>query len=391
MRVGVITNRNLRSPWASTHFYMHRALCRQGIDAVHVAGEAIANFHSRRNSRRQFGKTSSGVVPSDPFTPEITDAVKQDIQRSGYDTLFAFHASTVIPSLKIECPLVYSTDATAALLNDYYPQRQSLSAQESSRLQNCEETTIAKSDAILVPTQWAANSVMHDYGAEPRRVHTIEWGGNLDGLPHPPDRRASVRQSRDDDRTVRFLLVGLDWQRKGGDIAVEIIKSLRDAGIEAALTVVGASIPKKDRSPYVRSVGKLNRANPEESAQLDQLFRSADFYLHPARAECYGHVLCEALSFGMPVIATQTGGIPQCVIDGKTGVLLPPGAAAQEFSQRVQSLLGNRDALAQMHADAVQDFRQRLNWGRWAHRVEEVLQTLHSPPAVPVPSDSRSE
>jgi glycosyltransferase involved in cell wall biosynthesis len=370
MRVGIVTNRNLRSPWASTHFYIHRALRRSGIDAVHLARKEIAEFHARQGARK--GR-QGGMQPA-PFTPELTEAVKRDIDRGTYDILLGLHASTVVPDLEIRCPLVYVTDATSALLNSYYPRRQGLSEQEVDWLQKCEEITIGRSDAILVPTQWAADSVIQDYGADPNRVYTFEWGGNLDRLPTPIDKSQVMG-----DGEVQFLFVGLDWERKGGEIAVEMVNVLRAAGIAASLTVVGAKIPKKSRNRFVQSVGMLNRANPEESAQLDELFQAADFYVHPARAECYGHVLCEALGFGVPVLAAQTGGISQCVLDGETGVLLSPDATAADYAARVQELIADKETLAEMRKNAVQDFRRRLTWDRWADHTQQVMQELLSP------------
>ncbi|MGI9455846.1 MAG: glycosyltransferase family 4 protein, partial [Aeoliella sp.] len=370
MRVGIVTNRNLRSPWASTPLYTHCALRRLGIDAVHVARKEIAEFHARHGARKS---KQAGMQPA-PFTPELTEAVKRDIDRGTYDILLGLHASTVIPHLEIDCPLVYVTDATAALLNSYYPRRRGLSEQEVEWLQKCEETTITKSDAILVPTQWAADSVVQDYGAEPNRVYTFEWGGNLDSLPTPIDKSQVMG-----DGDVQFLFVGLDWERKGGELAVEMVNLLRAAGIKASLTVVGAKIPKKSRSPFVQSVGMLNRANPEESAHLDELFQAADFYVHPARAECYGHVLCEALGYGVPVLAAQTGGISQCVLDGETGLLLPPDSTAQDYATRAQELIADKETLAEMRKNAVQDFRRRLTWDRWADNTQQVMRELLSP------------
>ena len=296
MRIGVITNRNLRSPWASTHFYIYRALRRLGIDAVHVAGKEIAAHHSRSPLRRS-GRRNGGKQPS-PFTPELVEAVKQDINRNHYDAVVALHASTIIPELDIRCPLIYLTDATADLLNTYYPKRQELSDEDIQWLNEREHATILRSDAVLLPSQWAADSALHDYGATPEKVHVVEWGGNLDGLPDLTE-KARYREGS----AVNFLFVGLDWERKGGDIAIEMIELLQAAGINANLTVVGAQIPRKNKSPFVRSVGMLSRANPDESEQLDLLFQKADFLIHPARAECYGHVLCEAIGFGVPVIA----------------------------------------------------------------------------------------
>ncbi len=371
MRVGIITNRNLGSPWASTHFYIHRALRHVGIDAVHVAGQQTIAQLAKKKGRRQSGK------PTTPFLPELAEAIRRDVEQSDYDLLLALHASTVIPTLKIKCPLVYVTDATAVLLNDYYPDREELSEQDQQWLQKCEETTLAKSDAILVPSQWTADSVLQDYQADPDRVHVLEWGGNLNEIPKLAEEE-DASKSKLKAKAIRFLFVGLDWHRKGGDLAVETVLLLRAAGIEATLTVVGASIPKEHRSPFVRSVGMLNRANPAQSKQLDQLFLSSDFYLHPARAECYGHVLCEAAGFGLPVIATDTGGISQCVIGGETGLLLPPGSPASAFAQRLRELLANESLLAEMKTNAALDFRRRLNWDHWATRTQQVMHGLLS-------------
>ncbi len=376
MRVGVITNRNLRSPWASAHFYIHRALLSLGIDAVQVAGKEISEYYARQGSRKIGVRKKSPLagVQADPFPAELAQAVRRDVDRCGYDILLALHASTVVPTLRISCPLIYTTDATAALLNNYYPKRQKLPEQEIQWLQECEETTISRADAILVPTQWAADSVLLDYGAHSSRVHVIEWGGNFGRMPDLTEGTGFK-----DDAVVRFLFVGLDWERKGGDVAVKTIESLRESGIDAHLTVVGAPIPKRHRSSFVRSVGKLNRANEEQSELLDQLFRSADFYIHPASAECYGHVLCEALGFGVPVLATRTGGISQCVLDGETGLLFPPEASAADYAQQVRELLANETLLTEMRTNAVLDFRRRLSWDCWAPRVHQIMHELLSP------------
>ena len=93
MRVGVITNRNLCSPWASTHFYMYRALRRLGIDAVHIAGKEIADYHAQNNRKK--GRQSTGLQPA-PFTDEMMKGIKHDLERNPYSIVFAMHASTAL-------------------------------------------------------------------------------------------------------------------------------------------------------------------------------------------------------------------------------------------------------------------------------------------------------
>ena len=371
MRIGVVTNRNLCSPWASAHFYIYRALRRLGLDVLHVAGKEIAAYHDSFVTRKN-RRSKRGPQPT-PFTEELTAAIQEDVNKNSYDILLALHASTVVPLLETACPVVYATDATAQLLNRYYPQRLQLGKEKLAQLEEFEQQTMAKASSILVPSEWAAESVRDDYGVSRDRIHAIEWGGNLDTIPNLADEpRART------DEHLRFLFVGLDWERKGGDTAVEVVRRLQAEGVNATLTVVGAAIPRKHRSPHVRSVGMLNRSYPEESAELDQLFQEADFYIHPAKAECYGHVLCEALGFGVPVIATNTGGISQCVLDGETGILLPPGASADQYVTSIIDLVSKRVLLQEMQTNAILDYRKRLNWDCWASRSHKVMLELLS-------------
>ena len=150
-------------------------------------------------------------------------------------------------------------------------------------------------------------------------------------------------------------------------------------GLNVQLTAVGGDVPKEFRRPFVTSVGRLNRAVPEQAQELDRLLSEADFCIHPARAECFGHSLCEALAFGVPVLATDTGGISQCVSHGETGLLLPPTARPHEFAQEALGLVGDPDGWLSMRARAISDFRGRLNWDRWAIRLLAITTNVLSP------------
>jgi glycosyltransferase involved in cell wall biosynthesis len=381
-RIGVVTNRNLASPWASTHFYIHRALLRTGSQVQQVAGKMVAAHHSGRG-RGIFGRRATAHPGKrlDPFAPTLVRAVMEDIQAASYDALIALHASTIVPSIQFAGPLIYVTDATARLLHDYYPIRTDLSSDDQRYLQECEQRTIARASAVVVPTQWAADSVLAHYGADPAKVHVIEWGANLERSPDAGGERASSAASRPE-APYQFLFVGFDWDRKGGDRAVDIVHEIRAAGHDAELTVVGCRVPRAKRRPYIKEVGRLSRAIAAESQQLDELFRQADLLLHPARAECYGHVLCEAQAFGVPVVATRTGGIAQCVVAGETGLLFSEDSPIDRYVTQIIGVLQNPSQLHRMSQRAIQEYESRLNWDRWAQLTVDLLE-VPSAPASP--------
>ena len=72
-----------------------------------------------------------------------------------------------------------------------------------------------------------------------------------------------------------------------------------------------------------------------------------DLYLHPALMEGFGIAVVEAMAMGKAVVATTTGGLPEVVAQGETGLLVPPGDA-ESLAEAVISLLENKSKREQM-------------------------------------------
>jgi glycogen(starch) synthase len=65
-----------------------------------------------------------------------------------------------------------------------------------------------------------------------------------------------------------------------------------------------------------------------DRSRTASLFRGADAFVLPSRHEPFGIVNLEAMAAGVPVVATDVGGVPEFVVDGESGLLVPPGDAA---------------------------------------------------------------
>jgi N-acetyl-alpha-D-glucosaminyl L-malate synthase BshA len=79
-----------------------------------------------------------------------------------------------------------------------------------------------------------------------------------------------------------------------------------------------------------------------EQDYLEELLRCADLFLLPSEQESFGLVALEAHAGGVPVIATRTGGLPEVVVEGETGFLVPVGEI-EEMTQKALQLLKNKD------------------------------------------------
>jgi glycosyltransferase involved in cell wall biosynthesis len=187
--------------------------------------------------------------------------------------------------------------------------------------------------------------------------YTAEWvrstapGARLEVVHNPVDleRFDPERIDRDQVRSRlgaaggRRLLLGVVAQLspwKGQDTAIEALASLRDEGVDAHLLLIGsakfvAQATRFDNRGYVAGLHKLvadlrlqDRVSwLGEREDVPELMRALDVLLLPSWEEPFGRSLIEAMALGIPVIATDVGGPPEIVTDGREGYLLPPRQA----------------------------------------------------------------
>lgn len=105
-------------------------------------------------------------------------------------------------------------------------------------------------------------------------------------------------------------------------------------------------------------------------------YQAADIYVHPARAETFPTTVLEALACSTPVVASRVGGIPEQVVEGKTGFLVPVGDA-QAMAGRILDLLADDELRLRMGRQATEDASRRFGLdkmiGEYLHFYEEIL------------------
>ncbi len=113
--------------------------------------------------------------------------------------------------------------------------------------------------------------------------------------------------------------------------------------------------------------------NAPRAKILDMLSEASVFVLH-SREESQGIALCEALAVGIPVVATNIGGIPYVVTNETDGFLVPYGDV-QAFASAITKILGDRQLRATMSAKAHQN-SQRFNWNTISENVMAIYRLI---------------
>ena len=95
----------------------------------------------------------------------------------------------------------------------------------------------------------------------------------------------------------------------------------------------------------VRFLGKVDN--------VADVMRGADLFVLPSEAESFGLAALEAMACGVPVVASNAGGLPELIVEGETGFLTPPGEV-DAMTERALSILKDRDRAARMRRAAIE-------------------------------------
>ena len=206
------------------------------------------------------------------------------------------------------------------------------------------------------------------------------------GIALAPD--APARPGRAAGGPVRLLMVAGVDHNKGHDVAVRALAELVAGGADATLELVG---PEADPAfaATVRSLAgelgvaeRLEWTGPRSDVAARML--AADALLVASRSEVTPLVLMEALALRTPVVATRVGGIPDVVLDGRTGLLVAPDDPPA-MAGAVRRLLDEPGLAAELaragreHVEA--NFDERQAHERLHAEVGRLLRTAAPAPA----------
>jgi glycosyltransferase involved in cell wall biosynthesis len=276
-----------------------------------------------------------------------------------------------IPYLECEQPIAFWSDATWAVMVDFYPVYSNLSAQSLRHGHALEKAALEKSALAIYSSDWAARSAIDDYGLEPERVAVVPFGANMDG--QLSDREADEIIAGRSDHVCRLLFIGAEFERKGGPLALRVARQLNEAGLATQIDVVGPWPAGTDVPPFARPHGFVDKSTPEGRELLRGLLHDAHFLLLPSRAECSAIVLSEAAAHAVPALTSRVGGSPTIVHDGVNGRLFDRDAGPDEYADFVQSVFGS-PAYRSLALSSLGESRRRLNWDVAGSRVRELVE-----------------
>lgn len=223
----------------------------------------------------------------------------------------------------------------------------------------------------------------------PGRVELVYHG--LDRrLFAPPATFGSRRDGTDPADPVRLLAVGRFQPKKGYPTLLEAVARV---GGEVWLTVVGYGPLEATLRAHAQALGLAERVTwtgPLDQPAVRAHYRASDLLLLASEVAPDGdrdglpNVVVEALSQGLPVVATHAAAIPELVVDGVHGRLVPPRNAGA-LAAAIEALARDPDARRRMGAAGIQRVADGWDLDAGADRLHRLLRATF-PPAAGAPA-----
>ena len=350
------------------------------FEALRSAGprvEPIGNLRDNHRFITKFKKTLYSKILSKKYLSSreplrlrsYATQVEKALATISHDVIFS-PGTIPVAYLRSEKPLVFWTDATFAGMINFYPGYSNLCTETINNGNKMEQLALSKCNIAIYSSAWAANSAIQNYDVDPAKVKVVPFGANINCNRKYQD-IFSIIQNKPLD-IVKLLFVGVDWYRKGGDIALAVADRLNQRGIRTELHIVGCK-PPVSLPRFVKCHGFISKKTEEGRRFFESLMNESHFLILPSRAECFGVVFAEASSFGLPSLATDVGGIPTAIQSGKNGQIFSLDEGPDGYCDYIEKVMSSKQKYQELAQSSFREYSARLNWLTSGRKVHDLI------------------
>ena len=378
MRIAYVTTYDPKdvNKWSGTGRYAADALERAGLEIQYIGPlefQEPLEVKIRRLAHTRLLRQS--------YDPERHPAVAKNYARQIDQKLMQAQAECVLSLSSIPIaycqaaqPIAFWTDATFAGLTALYPGYGNDSKETIRNGNALEQAALDRCALAIYTSDWAAQTALAHYNVDPRKLRVVPFGPN-----RPEGRNADEVEQSIQQRSAppcRLLFLGVDWERKGGPLALEVAQNLVQRGLPTELHIAGCDPPLGSVPSHIVRHGFIDKKNPAGAAKIDALLSAAHFLLVPSRAECFGLVFLEASSVGTPSLAANVGGVSTAVRDGRNGQLFSLTAPASEYADYIMDLMADVEKYRRLARSSYAEYSENLTWKRAATEVRNLLASI---------------
>jgi len=230
-----------------------------------------------------------------------------------------------------------------------------------------ERLAVERAERVIAVSAQMREDILVHFRVEPDRVVVIHNGVDAEAFRRTEQREALARHGV---REPYVLFVGRISEQKGIFPLLEAARALPD-DVSLVLCASSPDTPELAARLEAAVAGRsrvrwINAMLPV--AEVVQLYSHASVFVCPSIYEPFGLINLEAMACGTPVVASRVGGIPEVVVDGETGWLVPPGDPTA-LAEALRVALADPARARRMGEAGRRRVEAHFSWDRIAERT----------------------
>jgi glycogen synthase len=333
---------------------------------------------------------AAGCGPAAAYAP-VLRALRVDLSMASASTeadvvhchTWYSHLAGVLVRLLHGIPLV----VTAHSLEPLRPWKREQLGRGADVAAWVERTAIESADAVVAVSSEMRRDVLAHFAAPPERVHVIPNGVDVDTY-RPTAGRARLDRFGIDPARPYVLFVGRISRQKG---LLHLLRAVPDLPPDVQVVFCAGAPDTPELAREVEAAVTALRARrpgvvwiPEmvDRATAVELYSHAAVFCCPSVYEPFGLINLEAMACQVPVVASAVGGIPEVVVDGETGVLVPvelggdgggeprdPAGFARDLARALTAIVADPDLRRSMGVKGRERAEAQFSWAAVARRT----------------------
>ncbi|MFZ4118824.1 MAG: glycosyltransferase family 4 protein [Polynucleobacter sp.] len=249
-----------------------------------------------------------------------------------------------------------------------------LSQDQAALLKQSETEALRHASKVIANSPATAHDLNRHYGVPMDRIDVV-----LPGTDRSMQQRERSQITNGNRNAIRLLSVGSIIPRKGFHDLLAALAPLAD--LPWTLSIAGDTT--RNAGAFEQLIGDITRFGFEgrvhvlgavSDSELDILYTQADAFVLASLFEGYGMVYAEAMAYGLPIIATSAGAIPDTV-PSEAGLLVNPGDIAA-LTLALKTIIEDAPSRARLSSGALQAAAQQPTWDQATQQFATALERL---------------
>jgi glycosyltransferase involved in cell wall biosynthesis len=208
---------------------------------------------------------------------DFSNQIQKKIKNINYDAIVTSEPY-LISFLKTNKPIYVFTDLTFNTYYKHYFYNKKIHKDSLLDGNYCEQIALNKCKKIILTSHWAINQAVKSYDIKKAKFAYLPFGANLKFVP-PKKKLFNIIKNKKFD-VCNFISIGVHWERKGMDRAVNLVNKINEKGQQAKLYIIGAKpINNNQNLDNVQIINFLDKNNIDQRKILENLYYKSHFNL----------------------------------------------------------------------------------------------------------------